>query len=150
MIIKSKTCLIYSPGGHYNELIKSISGINFKNKYNVTFQTNLRKKTKNYLIIHPRRNFFRTIINFYQSFKILLKERPKLIISTGADVCLGTIILGKLFFKTRLIFIESAANVVTPTLTGRISYFFSDLFIIQHKDLIKYYPKAKLSKGFLQ
>ena len=35
---------------------------------------------------------------------------------------------GKLFFKTRLIFIESAANVVTPTLTGRISYFFSDLF----------------------
>ena len=89
-------------------------------------------------------------INFYQSFKILFKERPKLIISTGADVCLGTIILGKLFFKTRLIFIESAANVVTPTLTGRISYFFSDLFIIQHKDLIKYYPKAKLSKGFLQ
>ena len=150
MIIKSKTCLIYSPGGHYNELIKSLNGINLKKKYNITFKTNSKKNSKIYFIMHPRRNFFRTIINFYQSFKILLKEKPKLIISTGADVCLGTIILGKLFFKTRVIFVESAANVVTPTLTGRISYFFSDLFIIQHKELIKYCPKAKLSKGFLQ
>ena len=150
MIIKSKTCLIYSPGGHYNELIKSLNGINLKKKYNITFKTNSKKKPKIYFITHPRKNFFRTIINFYQSFKILLKEKPKLIISTGADVCLATIILGKSFFKTHVIFIESAANVVTPTLTGRISYFFSDLFIIQHKDLFKYYPKAKLSKGFLQ
>ena len=150
MIIKNKTCLIYSPGGHYNELKKSLTGIHFKKKYDVTFKVNSKKKSNDYNIMHTRRNFFRIIINFYQSFKILLKEKPKLIISTGADVCLGTIILGKLFFKTHVIFIESAANVVTPTLTGRISYFFSDLFIIQHKDLIKYYPKAKLSKGFLQ
>ncbi len=149
MIIKSKTCLIYSPGGHYNELKKSLKGINFSKKYHVTFKSNYDDKDVKYYIFHPRKNLFRTLINFIQSFIILFKEKPKLIISTGADVCLGTIILAKIFFRTRIIFIESAANVLTPTLTGRISYYFSDLFIIQYRVLKKYYPKAILSKGFL-
>ena len=58
-------------------------------------------------------------------------------------------LLGKLFFRAHVIFIESSANILKPSLTGRISYFFSDLFIIQFKELLKFYPKAKLSKGFL-
>ena len=149
MLIKSKTCLIYSPGGHYTELRKSLNGIYFKNNYHVTFYPQIPDKSRRYYITHPRRNFFRTILNFFQSLKILLKEKPKLIISTGADVTLGTIILGKLFFRTHVIFIEISANVLKPSLTGRISYFFSDLFIIQFKELLKFYPKAKLSKGFL-
>ena len=149
MFIKSKTCLIYSPGGHFSELQKSLVGIYFKKKYHVTFSTSTARKSKKYYITHTQRNFFRIILNFFQSFRILLKEKPKLIISTGADVTLGTIILGKLFFSARIIFIESGGNVTKPTLTGRVSYYFADLFIIQYKELLKFYPKAKLSKGFL-
>lgn len=149
MKLNSKTCLVYSPGGHYTELRKALKGIAFKNKYHVTFNSGISDKNKIYYITHPRKKIIRTIINFFESFKILIREKPKLIISTGADVALNTIIIGKLFFNAKIIFIESSANITQPTLTGRISYFFSDLFIVQWEEMSKFYPKAKVSKGFL-
>jgi len=149
MKLNSKTCLIYSPGGHYTELRKSLKGILFKKKYHVTFYSGIIEKNKIYYITHPKRKIISTIINFFESYKILLKEKPKIIISSGADVALNTIILGKLFFNAKIIFIESSANITRPTLTGKIAYYFSDLFIVQWKEMSKFYPKAKISKGFL-
>lgn len=149
MKINSKTCLIYSPGGHYTELKKSLKGIYFKNKYHVTFKSGTIDNNKVYYITHPQKKIIRTMINLLDSLKVLIKEKPKIIISTGADVALNTIILGKLFFNSKIIFIESSANITKPSLTGRISYYFSDLFIAQWQQMRKFYPKAKISKGFL-
>lgn len=59
-----------------------------------------------------------------------------------------TIILGKLLFRCKIIFIESAGDV-TPTLTGRIVYPFCDLFIVQWPEKLRYFPKAILSEGVL-
>ena len=50
MLIKSKTCLIYSPGGHYTELRKSLNGIYFKNNYHVTFYPQIPDKSRKYYI----------------------------------------------------------------------------------------------------
>ena len=145
MKINSKTCLIYSPGGHYTELKKSLKGIHFKNKYHVTFKSGTIVKNNIYYITHPQKKIIRTIKNLFDSLKILIREKPKIIISTGADVALNTIILGKLFFNSKIIFIESSANITKPSLTGRISYYFSDLFIAQWQQMRKFYPKAKIS-----
>ena len=49
MLIKSKTCLVYSPGGHSSELQKSLVGIYFKKKYHVTFFTGTARKSKDRL-----------------------------------------------------------------------------------------------------
>jgi hypothetical protein len=35
------------------------------------------------------------------------------------------------------------ARVERPTLTARLLYPFSDLFIVQWPDLLKYFPRAK-------
>jgi len=148
-----KTCLIYSSGGHYAETRRSIAGITFSNCYHVTFSIDPKKKQvdqvdKRYFITHPRRRIHLLLKNAYESFFLLLRERPKLIISTGADVAVSTIILGKIFFRCRVIFIESAGDV-TPTLTGRIVYPFTDLFIVQWSEKIPHFPRAVLSKGVL-
>tara|TARA_R110000744_G_scaffold305580_1_gene413856 strand:- start:2680 stop:3144 length:465 start_codon:yes stop_codon:yes gene_type:complete len=149
--VNAKICLAYSAGGHYAELKKATEGINLLNSYHVTFDTGHftgQDNCRRIFLVHPRKKVFRTMANFFQSFWYLLKERPNIIISTGADVTLGTIIFGKLLFRCKVIFIESAGDL-TPTLTGRIAYKFSDLFIIQWPEQQGCYPKAVQSKGLL-
>lgn len=150
-IVNRKICLAYSAGGHYAELKKAIEGVVLSNSYHITFNTghfSSNDGCRRIFLVHPRKKIIRTLTNFIQSFWYLIKERPDIIISTGADVALGTIIIGKLIFRCKVIFIESAGDL-TPTLTGRIAYKFSDLFIIQWPEQISYYPNAVKSKGLL-
>jgi UDP-N-acetylglucosamine:LPS N-acetylglucosamine transferase len=151
MIEGKKVCLAYSAGGHYTELLKAIEGIDFTHCYHITFDSGrftANDPCERYFLTHPRKKIFRTLINAIQSFFILLKKNPEIIISTGADVTVPTIILGKLFFRSKVIFIESAGDV-TPTLTGRLVHRFCDLFIVQWPEQKKYYPRAIQSDGML-
>lgn len=148
-----KTCLIYSSGGHYAEIKRALSGIEFTNAYHVTFTIDERSLqvdnvARRFFITHPRRNVLRTLKNAWESLCLLLRERPHFIISTGADVTVPTLILGKILFRCTIVFIESAGDI-TPTLTGRIVYPFCDLFIVQWPEKLHYFPKAVLSEGVL-
>ena len=44
----------------------------------------------------------------------------------------------------KVIYIESFARVNKPSLTGRLVYNFSDLFMVQWEDMLKEYPKSML------
>lgn len=148
-----KTCLIYSPGGHYTELSKALDGITFSDCYHVTFPLGDADhyddtQAPRFYLTHPRRNPFRLLRNALESWRLLKRERPALILSTGADVAAATLILGKMFFGCRTVFIESAGDI-RPTLTGRLVYPFCDLFIIQWPEKQKHFPRAVLSEGIL-
>lgn len=115
-------------------------------KYFVTYRLphtdeNL-KGLKYYYIINPHKYLWKYPINFFQSLRIYLKEKPKFILSTGSGMAIATCIIGKIF-GSKLIFVETGARVNTPSMTGRFLYHFSDLFIVQWKSLLKYFPKAK-------
>jgi beta-1,4-N-acetylglucosaminyltransferase len=141
---KLKICITCSSGGHYRESQIATQMLR-DNKYFVSFWTpHLHEEAKQnrfYFIKHPQKNIFKTIINAFESLKILLKEKPNVIISTGADVAVATCILGK-FLGAKLIFIESGGQVYSPSLSGRIVYPFADLFIVQWRPALKNYPKA--------
>lgn len=148
-----KTCLIYSSGGHYAEIKRALAGIAFTNAYHVTFAIDEKNSqvdnvARRIFITHPRRKIGRTLKNALESFWLLWRERPRFIISTGADVAVPTLILGKLLFGCKIIFIESAGDI-TPTLTGRIVYPFCDLFVVQWQEKLRYFPNAVLSEGVL-
>ncbi len=150
-MITCKACLAYSAGGHYAELKKALNGIHFSNCYHVTFKAghfSVNDEVRRYFLIHPRKAIGRTLLNAFQSIWLLFKERPDLIISTGADVALATIVFGKLCLRAKVVFIESAGDL-TPTLTGRVAYHFSDLFIFQWEEQRKFYPKGIKSRGIL-
>jgi len=144
--INIKTILIASAGGHKYELLKILKNLKFTDSYFLTFRIGNFDSKNDIFLIHPSRNFFKIIFNFFQSFYYLLKIRPKLIISTGADVTLFTFVLGKIFFRTHNIYIESFCTD-KYSITGKISYYFSDLFLIHHKNQTKFYPKAHLTNG---
>ncbi len=81
------------------------------------------------------------MLNIIKSLILVIKEKPDIIITTGASIAVPFCYWAKLFRK-KIIFIESYANINNPTLTGRIVYPISDLFIIQWQELKRFYPKA--------
>lgn len=141
-----KICLISSHGGHLRELLNATKEVE-GNKYYVTKKTSnteeLLQEQRHYFIIDPYKSVFKYLINAFQSLEHILKEKPDLIISTGAGIAVPTVLLAKILFKTKIIFIESAANVVKPSKTGKFLYRKSDLFLIQWLALQSHYPQAK-------
>lgn len=147
---KLKIGLVSSTGGHFSELLQLVPGIEGFEYFIVTEENSSSSSICEDHPVHFLRQqerkdifFFNVFLsNIYRSFKILLKEKPDVIISTGAGATVPICLLGKLLRK-RLIFIESFAKVNSPTLTGRIVYRFSDKFYIQWQELKKFYPKAE-------
>ena len=73
-----------------------------------------------------------------------MKIRPKYIVTTGAHTAGPMCCIGKIF-GSKIIYIETFANIKTKTITGRIIYLFADLFIVQWEEMLKLYPKAKFA-----
>lgn len=148
-IERRRTCWVYSPGGHLSELRRATAGIRFTDCYHVTFASgrDAGDGCRVWHVCHPRRSPLRTLLNLVQSLLILLYERPKLIISTGADVAAATLILGRLL-GARTVFIETGGTI-EPSLTGRLVYPFADLFLVQWPEKLEAFPKAQLADGLL-
>ncbi|WP_051329487.1 glycosyltransferase family protein [Geminicoccus roseus] len=143
-----RTCFAYSPGGHLAELLRATDGIRFTDLYHVTFRSGRDiglAGQRVHHVCHPRRSVARTLVNAVQSAIVLLRERPELIVSTGADVAVATLLLGRLF-GARLVFVETGGTLA-PSLTGRLVYPFCDLFVVPWPEKLDAFPDAVLASG---
>jgi UDP-N-acetylglucosamine:LPS N-acetylglucosamine transferase len=144
---KQKVCYTASSGGHLEELSNFrslLSGDDFilteKSTYNV-----IDWCSKIYFVnqINRREKLFipKLLWLFVQSFIILLREKPSVIVSTGALATFPISFLGKLMGK-RIVYIEIIALVYEGSVTGKLMYKFADLFIVQWEEMMKVFPKA--------
>ena len=147
-----KVLFISSTGGHLTELLELKSLFNEYDYHIITEKTksnlNLKKIYKNkidYLIYgtkdHKISYPFKLLANCFISLYLYFKIRPDYIITTGAHTAGPMCCIGKIF-SSKIIYIETFANITTKTLTGRLVYHFADLFIVQWKNMLKLYPKA--------
>ncbi len=148
-----KVLFISSTGGHLSELMQLKSMFDKYDFHIITEKTksNMYLKDKypnkvNYLVYGTKSNFlvypFKLIYNSFKSLYFYFKIKPKVIITTGAHTAGPMCCIGKIF-GSKIIYIESFANITTKTVTGRIVYHFADLFIVQWESMLKLYPKAK-------
>ena len=150
-----KICCISSHGGHLHELESALKNVNQSNMYWVTYKTKHTqmlmndKGRKHYFIIDPVTSKPLFLINAIQSLVHLIIERPDVVISTGAGMAFPTIYFAKKLFGKRIIFIESAAAVLSPSKTGKWVYPISDLFLVQWKELLNEFPNAIYTGGLL-
>ena len=99
-----KFCLVCSGGGHLTEILQIKKNSNIKNFFFIiNSKIYFNNKKKIYFVSHGVKGV-KLFFNFFEIFFIFLKERPNIIISTGASVALPACIIGKLFFNTRFIF----------------------------------------------
>ena len=73
---------------------------------------------------------------------LFLKFKPDVVVTTGAHTCVAMCYIAKLFRK-KVIYIESFARRDSKSLSGKIIYPISNLFIVQWEEMLKFYPKAK-------
>lgn len=138
-----KFCLVCSGGGHLSEILQIKKNSNIKKFFFIiNSKIDFKNKKKIYFISHGVRGI-KLIINFFEIFYIFLKERPDIIVSTGASVALPACIIGKLFFNTKFIFFETITRIKKPSLSGKIMYWLSDEFYYQWKELKFFYPNGK-------
>lgn len=141
-----KICLVGSSGGHLTHLYMLKPFWKDKNRFWVTFDKedarSLLKDEKMYPCYFPtNRNIKNLIRNTFLAIRVLKKEKPDLIISSGAAVAVPFFYLGKMM-GAKLIYIEVFDRVDKPTMTGKMVYPIVDKFIVQWEEMKKVYPKA--------
>lgn len=145
---KTRICFAASSGGHYEQLMMLKPLMDEYDSFVVTEKTDydaMEKGQKSYCIHQVNRKekrfVFRMVQNSYLSLKIYLKEKPDLVICTGALAMIPICLISKLMGK-KLIYIESFAKVSSPTQTGQLLYRFADQFYVQWPQLLRFYPNA--------
>ncbi len=141
-----KICLVGSSGGHLTHLYMLKPFWKDTDRFWVTFDKedarSLLKDEKMYPCYFPtNRNLKMLIKNTGLAWKILRKEKPDFIISSGAAVAVPFFYLGKLF-GAKTIYIEVFDRIDHATLTGRMVYPVTDRFIVQWEEQKKVYKKA--------
>lgn len=95
-----------------------------------------------YPCYYPTNRSLKALIkNTKIAWKVLRKEKPDLIISSGAAVAVPFFYLGKLF-GAKLVYIEVFDRIDKPTMTGKMVYPIVDKFIVQWEEQKEVYPKA--------
>lgn len=136
-----KICVVSSVGGHLREVLQLEP---LWRPYEVFFilndETPVPLPYRSYRIAHAERDL-RVLWNLWECARILYRERPAVILSTGAGPAVPAALIGKLL-GARIIFIESFACVRTPSLTGRLLYPLADHFFYQWEALRAHFPRG--------
>lgn len=148
-----KVLFISSMGGHLKELMQ-LKSIFKEYDYKIVTEEhkstnslkNIYKSKIDYLKNGTKDHILKYILvipyNIFKSIKIFIKFKPDVVVTTGAHTCVVMCYIAKLFRK-KVVYIESFANIETKSLSGRLVYPISNIFIVQWKSMLKLYPKAK-------
>ncbi len=144
---KKKICLAASGGGHLTELMRLSDSWQ---KYDTFFVTTvpvvkdeLKGSGEVYVVGEcNRQHMILVFIVLLRCIKIILKERPDIVISTGAAAGCMTCFLGKIM-GAKIIWIDSITNVERLSLSGRMVRYIADLFLVQWPELLSKYRKVE-------
>lgn len=143
-----KLCFVASSGGHFEQLMMLSPLMKKYKSIVVTEKTKYRSlndSSRVYYLNQINRKENRFILSFVwnsvYSMIIFLKEKPDIVITTGALSVIPIALISKAFRK-KLVFIESFAKIDSPTLTGKFLYRFADEFYVQWESMLKFYPNA--------
>lgn len=147
-----KICFTASSGGHLEELTCLLPIAEGSESFLVTEKSCDNKSAweRTYFLRQINRKEKLFIVHFiklmFRAWKIIKKEKPDYIISTGALITYPFCLIAKLK-KAKVIYIESFARIDKPSITGRLMYPIADLFLVQWDEMKKFYPKAIFSGG---
>jgi beta-1,4-N-acetylglucosaminyltransferase len=140
--------LICSSGGHFTTLQQLRPFWKDYDRCWVTFRTPVTET----LLIHEKvywawsptnRNLPNLIRNFGLAWQLLRRDRPDVVISTGAGVSVPFLILARLS-GCQTIFIESITRVTSLSLSAKLALPFLSTLYVHWESLQARYPKAKL------
>lgn len=133
-----KICLVGGAGGHLRELLQISKSFDERKLdfFFVTYDTPFtRHLNRTYLIrlygSDLPRLFITNLFNLWSAFKIIRRESPDVVITTGTEFALAYCVMAKMRKNAITIFIESLCRIKKRSGTGRIISPFVDMYLIQ-------------------
>jgi len=142
-----KICLAVSAGGHASQLLKLEPCWRGRECFSITtspaVEEQLAKFGRVYVVSESNRARPLTTLKVLVScVRIVLKEKPDFVISTGAAVGCIAGFIAKLI-GTRIIWVDSIANVDKLSLSARLIRPFADLVLTQWPDVALKYKSVE-------
>ncbi|MBX3483739.1 beta-1,4-glucuronosyltransferase WelK [Phenylobacterium sp.] len=156
-----RICLAASGGGHVRQLLDLEPVWSRYDHFFVTEDTALGRtlegRHRTHFVPHfawgqakhgaPLRMLALAWTSFFRSARIILSERPDLIISTGAGAVIFAVLWARLS-GARVIVVESFARFEKPSLFGRMASPLAHDLIVQSAKLAPFYPRARVFDPF--
>jgi beta-1,4-N-acetylglucosaminyltransferase len=140
-----KFCLVSSCGGHLTELRCLLPALDGHEVFYVLndkalLPPDMQGRTD--FIVHSERDL-KFLINLWEAWCILRRERPQVVLSTGAGPAVPFSLVGRWLFGCRIVYVETMASVERPSLTGRIMYRLAHHFYYQWESLVTFFPHGR-------
>lgn len=150
---KKRLDILYlsSCGGHLVQILEIAKHFQeYKFHFIVNDRTDLNEIMigRTTYITHAERNLLQ-IINIFEAIHLIMKYKPKVLISTGSSPAVWFGLIGKLF-GVKVLYIESISRILSPSLTGKIMYYIAHKMYIQWPYLNKVFPRAKFRGNLLK
>ena len=144
---KLRICLAASSGGHLTELLTLSECWKDHDVFYVTtvpvIQRNLRQSGEVYVVGECNRQHpIRVLTVFWRCLKAVLKERPDVVISTGAAAGCMVCFLAR-GLGAKVIWLDSITNVERISLSGRMVRCVAGLFLVQWPELAAKYRNVE-------
>lgn len=143
-----KVGLVGSSGGHLAHLLLLKPWWESHDRFWVTFDMPdshelLHSERVDWAHYPTTRNIPNLLRNFVLAWRVLRREKPDVVISTGAAVAFPFFLLGRIL-GVRTVFIEVYDRIDNASLTARLCAPLSSSFLVQWEDQLVFHPRAEL------
>lgn len=144
----SRALLVASSGGHLAQLLSLRPWWEERSRAWVTFElpdavSQLEGERVYGAAFPTTRNVANLLRNALLAGRVIHRERPDLIVSTGAGVAVPFFVLGKVM-GIPTVYVEVYDRVDSTTLTGRLCRPFTTLFLVQWERQLRLYRDSVL------
>ncbi|MHC4653647.1 MAG: PssD/Cps14F family polysaccharide biosynthesis glycosyltransferase [Planctomycetota bacterium] len=142
-----RMCLAASAGGHMSQLLKLTDSWQGYGTFCVTTASLVHEKLQKYGKVYVvgecnRKHPLRVILVLLRCMGVILRERPDVVISTGAAAGCMMCFLAKLL-RAKVVWVDSITNVECISLSGRLVRFIANLFLVQWPELAQRYHNVE-------
>lgn len=143
-----KVALVCSSGGHLLQLYRLQPWWEKHERLWVTFRKpdslSLLAGEEVAWAYHPTtRNLVNMFRNLGLAWRVMLRYRPDLVVSSGAGVAFPFFIIARLL-GIKTVYVEVYDRIDLPTLTGKLCYPLSNLFLLQWEEQRRFYPRGQV------
>ncbi len=144
---KLRICLAASAGGHLTQLLKLSESWRDYDIVWITTSILVKEKLQQYGKVYAvgecnREHLFRVLKVLLRCIKIIIHERPDVVISSGAAIGCIMCFLGKLL-RADIVWLDSITNVERISLSGRMVRCIADLFLVQWPEIAEQYKNVE-------
>ncbi len=147
-----KIALVCSHGGHLTEMLYLLDAFKGHEIFFISYESERTNNLgyKSFLFPNFGEKPANMIKHFPKIINILIKERPSLLVSNGAEIALPFFYAAKIL-RIKTVFIECYTRIDEPTITGKLVYPIADTFIVFWPEMLsKYGKKAQFFGGLFE